>query len=141
MAIHPNRIAALPSGCAVEPSSEGHASVLVVEDDPAIRRLLVALLSSAGYAVHAVTDGQEALAFSATARLGAVFLDVTLPEVSGWDVLARLRAAGDAPPVVLLTADASAVCRARTEGAAAAILKPFDIDEVLDLAAQLLGRQ
>ncbi len=69
-----------------------------------------------------------------------MFLDLTLPDMSGWDLLARLRALPDPPPVVVLTADSAAVARARAAGAAAAILKPFDIDEVLTIAARLLSR-
>lgn len=123
---------------AVVPVEEPSSAILVVEDDAAIRRLLVALLSSAGYQVRAVTDGRAALAYCARERPGVVFLDVTLPELSGWDVLAGLRGQG-APPVVLLSGDSAAIRRARAEGAAEAILKPFDIDDVLAVAARLLG--
>jgi DNA-binding response OmpR family regulator len=122
-----------------EPAIERRHAVLVVEDDPAIRRLLEALLASAGHEVITAVDGPEALALLADARPSAVFLDLTLPEMSGWDVLDRLRACADAPPVVLLTADAAAVRRARQAGAADAILKPFDIDEVLEVAGRLLA--
>lgn len=122
-----------------EPAVDSRSAVLVVEDDPAIRRLLQVLLDSAGYEVRTAMDGPEALACYAEERPGVIFLDLTLPQMSGWDVLAQLRACPDAPPVVLLTGDSRAVQRARQAGARAAILKPFDIDEVLDLAAQLLG--
>lgn len=111
----------------------------MVEDDPAIRRLLEALLASAGYDVRLAIDGMEALERFAESRPDMVFLDVTLPRLSGWEVLDRLRATHDAPPIVLLTADHAAVRRARAAGATEAILKPFDIDEVLDLAGRLLG--
>ena len=114
-------------------------TILVVEDDPAIRRLLEALLASAGYDVRLASDGAEALDRFAESRPDLVFLDVTLPRLTGWEVLHRLRATHDPPPIVLLTADHAAIRRARTEGATGAILKPFDIDEVLDLAARLLG--
>jgi len=123
----------------VEPAIARTQGILVVEDDPAILRLLVALLTSAGYDVQTAVDGEEALALCARARPAAVFLDVTLPRRSGWEVLAELRARGDAPPVVMLTADAGAARRALRAGAAAAILKPFDIDEVLEAAGRLAG--
>ncbi len=115
---------------------DGYA--LVVEDDPAIRRLLEALLASAGYAVRAVIDGDDALDLCEVDPPAALFLDVTLPGLSGWDVLAALRARGSLVPVVLLTADAGARRRARQAGAAGVITKPFDIDQVLDVAARLL---
>ena len=117
----------------------GQFSVLVIEDDPAIRRLLRALFASAGYEVTTATDGAEALARYAEARPGAIFLDVTLPRISGWDVLAQLLTDAEAPPIVLLTGDLAAVRRARESGAAAAILKPFDIEDVLGLTSRLIG--
>jgi DNA-binding response OmpR family regulator len=71
-------------------------------------------------------------------RPAAVLLDLTLPGLSGWEVLERLSAIGGAPPVVVLTADMTAIPRAHQAGAAAAILKPFDIDEVLDVTGRLI---
>ncbi len=114
--------------------------ILVVEDDPAIGRLLSALLRSAGYEVHCAVDGTGAIARCIELQPAVVFLDVSLPDVSGWDVLAQLRRLSPEPPqVVLLTGDSAAIRRAREAGAAAGILKPFDIDEVLNTAAQFAG--
>jgi CheY-like chemotaxis protein len=110
---------------------------LIVEDDPAIRRLLEALLASAGHQVLAAPDGPRALELAAQHHPRAVFLDLTLPEMSGWEVLRYLRTSATPPLVIILTADADAARRAIREGAYATILKPFDIDEVLDLAARL----
>ena len=110
-----------------------------MDDDPAIRRLLEALLASAGHQVLTAADGVHALEIVQSHHPRAVFLDVTLPEMSGWEVLKQLLAIPDPPAVVLLTADSAAVRRAERSGADAAILKPFDIDEVLELAARLLA--
>jgi DNA-binding response OmpR family regulator len=86
-----------------------------------------------------VAEGEAALAHCAQARPDVVLLDLTLPDISGWDLLAHLRALPDPPPVVVLSADIAAMSRARTAGAADTILKPFDIDEVLSVAARLLS--
>lgn len=117
------------------PPAPVRPSILVIEDDPSIGRLLAALLESAGYDVKTTANGREALALCIENSPALAFLDVSLPDISGWDVLAQLHAADPSVPVVLLTANSAAVRRAGDAGAAAAILKPFDIDEVLDAAA------
>lgn len=110
-----------------------------MEDDLPIRRLLVTLLTSVGYTVSHAADGEAALAACAARAPDAIFLDLNLPgTLSGWDVLARLRAMHGGLPVVLLSADPDAIRRARQAGASAAILKPFDIDEVLEIAERLV---
>lgn len=91
--------------------------------------------------MQAVTDGLEALAACAEATPDAVILDASLPEVSGWDVLASLRAGAHSPPVIMLTADPLAGERARQAGATALVRKPFDIDEVLEAAERVLPRR
>jgi DNA-binding response OmpR family regulator len=116
-------------------------TILVVEDDPPLARLIEALLETEGYRVRQVTDGQAALDAVRDERPALVLLDVTLPKLDGWQVLARLRAEPCPPPVVLLTAQARVAGRAQAAGAAAAVLKPFDIEELLRLVARLLRGQ
>ena len=111
----------------------------MVEDDPAIARLLEALFASAGYLVQSAADGAAALAAYRARPPAAVLLDLTLPDMSGWEVLAAITADGAAAPVVLLTADGTAVGPARRAGAAATISKPFDIDEVLGVVERVVG--
>jgi DNA-binding response OmpR family regulator len=113
--------------------------ILVVEDDQPIARLMEALLGSDGYLVTIVSDGESALTAIAAHRPALVLLDLTLPVLDGWEVLSRLRAQGDAPPVVLLTGDSRARGRAAAEGAAATIIKPFDVDDLLATVERLLA--
>lgn len=121
-------------------SAEGESPlVLVVDDDDAIRRLLEALLGSAGYRVRAAADGQAGLEAIGEARPALVLLDLTLPKLDGWQVLDRLHADGDATPVVLLTGHRHLAQRAHRAGATAALLKPFDVDELLDLVERLVA--
>ena len=119
-------------------SSDGTRTILVVEDDPAIAGLLVVLLESDGYAVDIAPDGETAVQYCTRARPDAIFLDVTLPDRSGWDVLAHLRASGDLPPVLLLTGDSAAVRRARSSELVEVLQKPFDIDDLLAAARRLV---
>jgi DNA-binding response OmpR family regulator len=113
--------------------------ILVVEDDTALARLMEALLSSAGHTVRTVGDGESAVAAVRDARPALVLLDLTIPKLDGWQVLERLRAGGNAPPVVLFTGDHTASRRAQNAGVAAAILKPFDVDELLATVERLLA--
>ena len=112
--------------------------ILVVEDDTALARLMEALLSSAGHVVRTVCDGASAVAAVRDTRPALVLLDLTIPRLDGWQVLERIRAGGDPPPVVLFTGDYAAGRRAQNAGVAASILKPFDVDELLDTVERLL---
>jgi DNA-binding response OmpR family regulator len=120
--------------------SQGRARILVVEDEETLARLLDALLRSAGYETSCVYDGEPALEAIHTERPDLVLLDATLPKLDGWTVLARLRAERDAPPVVILSARDDAEVRALSSGAAAAVLKPFDVDDLLATIERILAK-
>ena len=103
-------------------------SILVVEDDDAMREVLTARLESWGYAVHAAADGAAARASLDGDGVDVVVSDVVLPDCSGLDVL-RLARAGEAPrPVILVTAhgDVDLAVEAMKEGAADFLTKPIE---------------
>src|SRR5215207_5058553 len=79
-------------------------TVLVVEDDPAIRRGLVDALQFAGYRVIACADGEAGRDTALAAALDLAILDVMLPKCSGFAILAEVRRARPALPVILVTA-------------------------------------
>ena len=122
-----------------EPLQTNGRQILVVEDDQPLARLMEALLESAGYHVRSVGDGESALEVVDAERPALVLLDLTLPRLDGWEVLDRLRERADAPPVILFTGHHAASQRATSAGAAAAILKPFDVDDLLATVERLLG--
>jgi DNA-binding response OmpR family regulator len=115
--------------------------ILVVEDDLALARLMEALLISAGHRVQLVRDGESALEAVHANRPALVLLDLMLPKLDGWQVLDRLQATENPPPVVLFTGDHAAAIRARGAGVAAAILKPFDVDDLLATVDRLIGEE
>ncbi len=112
--------------------------VLVAEDDPSLRRLIVTVLQDAGYDVIAAEDGVELLeqieelvsAQRAPSDSFVVVTDVNMPGLSGLDVLAVLRCALVKTRVVLITAFGDAETRAEAQelGAVTVLDKPFDVD-------------
>lgn len=113
----------------MEPSGR----VLVVEDDPELVRMLDELLTLEGYTVDVAGDGQRGLHLGLTRAYDVIVLDRGLPAIEGLDLLGRLRAAGVATPVLVLSAQALA--RDRVEGLDAGaedyLGKPFDVAELL----------
>lgn len=106
---------------------------LVVEDDAPLRSVLVRGLTENGYAVDAVTDGDQALAFLREYDYAVIVLDWRMPKMSGVDVLRHMRRAGDWTPVLMLTARDSTADRVAglNQGADDYLVKPFDFAELL----------
>lgn len=107
--------------------------ILVVEDARDMNRLIVKVLTKAGYTVDGCFHGEEALTYLAGAEYDAMLLDVMMPEMDGHTLLRILRAQGNDIPVLFLTArDAIADRVAGLDlGADDYLVKPFDFDELL----------
>ena len=106
--------------------------VLIVDDEPQIRRLLTVTLEASGYRVLAAICGQEALVLAAQHRPALVILDLGLPDVSGQEVLRRLREWSHAPVIVLsVQDDEKGKVAALDAGADDYVTKPFNTDELL----------
>lgn len=106
--------------------------ILVVEDDPILADGLRVGLGLAGATADVTSTCGDARAALATHEFDAVVLDVMLPDGSGLDVLKEMRGAGDATPVLLLTAldEVSDRIRGLDGGADDYLSKPFDLDEL-----------
>jgi len=115
--------------------------ILVVDDEPAIRRTLRANLVARGYDVTAVETGEEALASTLARAYDLVILDLMLPGLSGLDVCRDLRAQS-AVPILVLSArgEERAKVRALDLGADDYLTKPFGMDELLARVRALLRR-
>jgi two-component system, OmpR family, KDP operon response regulator KdpE len=108
------------------------AKILVVDDEPAIRRLLRNTLTRAGYAVVEAHDAREALRQAAIEHPSAVLLDLGLPDRDGLGLIPLLRANGDAVVVVVSARDAvDEKVTALDLGADDFVSKPFDTEELL----------
>ncbi len=114
--------------------------VLVVDDDPAVRDALTNLMRSIGLNVRAFASAAEFLASPRPDAPCCLVLDVRLPEVSGLDLQAELRRAGDAIPIVFITAhaDVRMTVLAMKGGAIEFLPKPFHEQELLDGIRQAL---
>lgn len=119
------------------------ASVLVVDDEPAVREALVRALALEGHTVLEACDGQEALDLLAEQRVDLVLLDVAMPRIDGLEACRRLRAAGDHTPVLMITArDAVSERVAGLDaGADDYLVKPFALAELRARVRALLRRQ
>ncbi|HMA30014.1 MAG TPA: sigma-54 dependent transcriptional regulator [Thermoanaerobaculia bacterium] len=119
--------------------------VLVCDDEPGIRKTLSQILGDEGYTVDAVGLGQEALARAfgdEDERPEAIFLDVWLPDLDGLAVLDRLRAAGLAMPVVMISGHGTVdtAVQAVKRGADDFLEKPLSLERVLLTLAKALER-
>ena len=121
----------------------GPVHLLVVEDDPRLGRLLVRLLTADRHVVDLATDGLEAVdLLAANAAFDAVILDVGLPGIDGFEVARRVRTAGSATPILMLTARDSLTDRVvgLDAGADDYLVKPFALEELLARLRALLRR-
>ena len=116
-------------------------SVLVVEDDAALREALIDTLRSAGLTVHSAQDAASALQALETMEVALVISDVQMPGPNGYELLSSIKKERPDLPVVLMTAYgtvAQAVAAMR-EGATDYIVKPFDAQALIDMARRQLA--
>ncbi len=116
--------------------------ILVVDDSLSMRRTLEFQLTRAGYRVTTARDGLEALEVLAKSRPDAILLDIEMPRMDGYELLARLRSKAEYKqlPVAILTSRAANIHRqhALDLGANAYLVKPYPHDQLLSTVADLV---
>jgi two-component system KDP operon response regulator KdpE len=107
--------------------------VLVVDDEPAIRRFLRASLGAQGYQVTEASNGKAALDLFRRDSPDVLVLDLGLPDLDGFEIIRQLRAAGSAAPIIVLSSrtDEAGKVRALDLGADDYVTKPFGVEELL----------
>ncbi len=117
--------------------------ILVVEDDPSVRRILVLQLRARGFLVESAVDGSEGFARLRESPPDCVLLDLMMPVMDGFELLKRIRTLDRTSgiPVVILTAseDEKHRMRGRQYLADAYLNKPFDIEELERVIRRLAG--
>jgi DNA-binding response OmpR family regulator len=115
--------------------------VLIVEDDPDTLVILRINLTAAGVEPMLAGDGRTAIERIEAESPDAVLLDVLLPGIDGWQVLEQLHAKGDPVPVIVCSGKDNMhdLQRARDLGAVAYLVKPFDIDRLIEVTSEVVG--
>jgi CheY-like chemotaxis protein len=105
--------------------------ILIVEDDPVIRELLLDLMDIEGYPATSASDGVDALRQVKRRRPSLILLDLNLPRLDGKGLLDELERAGLSIPVLLVTADPRGRWLRNARGIIGLLPKPFDVDDLL----------
>jgi len=116
-------------------------SILVVEDEESIRRLLASILGLEGHGVRTFRTASEGIASFAERRADLVITDLGLPDQSGWEVARQVKAASPKTPVILITGwgVSAEVTEARRRGVDYILPKPFEFEELSDLITKALA--
>jgi DNA-binding response OmpR family regulator len=112
--------------------------ILICEDEAALRELVRVSLG-AGFGFLEAADGNEALELAKEHRPDVIVLDLMLPGLSGFDVLAQLKSDGDGAPVVVISAWGDARDEAFEAGADRFVLKPFLPDDLRAVIEELVA--
>lgn len=125
-----------------EPSSNRHARILVVDDEPSMREFLTICLRRAGHEAEAAEDGAQALARLDVDPFDLVITDLTMPGLDGMELLRRVTARADPPLVIMITAFATTdtAVEAMKLGAYDYLTKPFKVDEIQVVVQRALER-
>jgi len=121
---------------------KARSQILIVDDEPNVRRVLATLLEQAGYAAIRAASGAQALDLVRAQDPDLVLTDLQMPEMDGIELLARLSESFPEIPVIVLTAHGTVenAVEAMKRGAHDFLTKPFDKTQVVDLIARALAQ-
>jgi DNA-binding NtrC family response regulator len=118
-------------------------SILVVDDDTELRKVLSSILSEEGYSVETVENGEQAIRVSEKKRFDLALIDIKLPDMEGTELLQRLKA--KQPHIVMIIVTGFPTIEnamgAVNKGADGYILKPFEIGKLLQAVRKHLNKQ
>lgn len=112
--------------------------ILLVDDDPAIRQILLHLLTGEGYLALTAANGAEALELVAGIKIDLVLLDLNMPVKDGWETFEQLSRENPLLPVILITARPNQMFPALAAGVGALLEKPLDFVKLFSTIENLL---
>ena len=112
------------------------ADILLIEDEPGVMDVMLRVLRRAGYTVRTAQDGAAALAALEQCAPGLAILDLVLPGISGFAVLAHIHRQYPTLPVIIITANPQAIAHPAAQDVGHYLLKPFHVEELLDTVAR-----
>jgi two-component system response regulator MprA len=115
--------------------------IMLVDDDPAIRQILMRLLEDEDYLVLAAANGIEALALNEATEVDLVLLDLNMPLKGGWETFEQLTKKNPMLPVILITARPNQLFPALGSGVGALLEKPLDFVKLFDTIRTLLEEE
>src|ERR1044071_9841052 len=141
--IHPHLSHDILSNAATLPSSQREVSdpktLLIVDDEPAIRELVAQVLCQEGYNVLQAGDAAEALRLATAATIHLLLTDFSMPAVNGLDLIRRFRTVFPKAPVLILSGSLACLdARTRDLERLAMLEKPFAVDELVGKVRALL---
>jgi len=114
--------------------------ILLIDDDPGVREVLLHLLASFGYEVHAAADAASGLTRFKEGGWDLVLVDVVMPTMSGWGVVERIRQQAPTTAIVLMTGmNQPTVMQRARDWRLPVIVKPFRSDAIRAVVATALG--
>ena len=114
--------------------------ILVVDDDAAVRDVVLMTLALEGYRVIEAENGADALSLIEEERPSLVVLDMQMPVLDGWGLVHELRARHLDPPIIVMTAGKNAERAAHEIGADGFVGKPFELNDLLMQVERLRTR-
>jgi len=114
-------------------------TILLADDDSAVRRMLFRVLTDEGYFVMPASNGHEVLQITATGNVDLAVLDLSAPLDDAWKNLEQLRAGHPELPIILITARSNQVFPSLVSGVKAMMEKPLDLPKLLHTIRDLLA--
>ena len=112
--------------------------ILLADDDPAIRQILVRLLADEDFLVVTAANGAEAIALAESTKFDLVLLDLNMPVKNGWDAFEQLSSNDPLMPIILITARPNQFFPALASGVGALMEKPLDFAKLFQTIRTLL---